>query len=564
MSSAIELIHRVPIPTSHPGSIAFGGDGIWIADVESREIRLVDPRTGATMRRIESVVRRPQTITWDGTHLWEYDEVTCQLIKRSVDNGETFLYGKAEGVNTPYLGMTCRDRVLWIIAPDQPEFTVNNNIITVVQFPRRIQAESFEAPTYSCRGLCHDGRCLWTIDVENRELFALDPYNGIIFTSYELPGCIQPSSMAITEDRFHTMDLKTNMLLTFRLDRSVRFTTSGGRRSEIDIRYPIRNIGPGTVKRTRFYQFLPRNYMHQRMVGEAVLAPPPEAREVCQWDEGEGEVARFALNGLAPGEEREVSIRFTMDTVNLKFHLFPERTGSLDDIPSEIRRKYLFDEMARSGDPGLADVVRRAQILFQTGEREIKAQVEEIVAGERNAFWIARKIFNWVINKIKYSLPYTSITSRKILEQGKGSCGNHATIYIALCQTAGLPARGLMGFGVWKEDDRLGYLDHELAEVYLPGYGWVPADTSRFMSLPIYGTHPLTKFRSFGTLSERFFANGFPRDLRSPWARGRYSEERMAEIDGVANLQELFFMRWNSKQAETWLSYPDFGHSAGY
>jgi transglutaminase-like putative cysteine protease len=175
--------------------------------------------------------------------------------------------------------------------------------------------------------------------------------------------------------------------------------------------------------------------------------------------------------------------------------------------------------------------VQKAELLFQTGEIEIRNKVEEILQGERKTFLIARKLYDFVVDKVKYVLPYTSISTKKILSQGKGSCGNHATIFIALCQVAGLPARSIVGFSIWKEDSRLGYLDHEIPEVYLPSYGWVPVDTSRFMSLPVYGTHPLTKFRSFGTLSDRFFVNGFGRDLTSPFARRRHTVERQIKVE---------------------------------
>ena len=33
-----------------------------------------------------------------------------------------------------------------------------------MKFPHRIKFETFEAPLYSCRGLCHDGCYLWTRD----------------------------------------------------------------------------------------------------------------------------------------------------------------------------------------------------------------------------------------------------------------------------------------------------------------------------------------------------------------------------------------------------------------
>ncbi|HPZ10264.1 MAG TPA: transglutaminase domain-containing protein, partial [Candidatus Eremiobacteraeota bacterium] len=241
-----------------------------------------------------------------------------------------------------------------------------------------------------------------------------------------------------------------------------------------------------------------------------------------------------------------VTVSFDIETLNLKYHLYPHRMGTLDDIPEEIKKQYLIDEMIKNEDEQLREVINKANLLFQTGEKEIRSKVEEILEGEKRTFWIARKLYDFVVDSVKYVLPYTSITSKKILSQGKGSCGNHATIYIALCQVARLPARSIVGFSIWKDDSRLGYLDHEIPEVYLPSYGWVPVDTSRFMSLPIYGTHPLTKFRSFGSLSDRFFVNGFGRDLSSPFARRRHTVEKQIIVEGECVPEERFFMRWYS------------------
>ena len=77
-------------------------------------------------------------------------------------------------------------------------------------------------------------------------------------------------------------------------------------------------------------------------------------------------------------------------------------------------------------------------------------------------------------------------------------------------------------------------------------------DTSRFMSLPIRGTHPLTKFRSFGTLSDRFFVNGFGRDLSSAFARRRYQKQKFIVCDGECRPEELFYLRWESSAVPTW------------
>lgn len=550
MPNTVKLLKRVKLPAVSPASIAYNQRGIWVADIEKRELLLINPDNGDIIDKLISIVRRPQTISWDGLYLWEYDEETSSLYKRSLEEDNCIRVGRVPGVIKPYLGMTCncRDKTLWIISPDQPEFTVSNNQIYVIKFPRLIQAENFEAPTYSCRGLCFDGNYLWTLDVEEDEIFALDPESGIILTSYKLPDCSNTSSIIVTEDRCWTLDLKKNELLTFSFDRKAIYSFSGGRKSRVDIVYKVRNPGPGTIKEMEFSQSLPEKYISQRIAGKINISPEPDEKIACQWEEKEGTVIINKIRNLKPDDEQEITVSLDIETVNLKYHLYPHKTGTLDDIPEEIKNRYLIERMQKNGDPELRDVIKRAELLFQTGEKEIKNRVEEILSGEKNNFFIARKLYNFVLDKVKYVLPYTSISSKKILSQGKGSCGNHATIYIALCQVAGLPARSIVGFSIWKNDSRLGYLDHEIPEVYLPSYGWVPADTSRFMSLPVYGTHPLTKFRSFGTLSDRFFVNGFGRDLNSPFARRRYTKEKQTLVNGECHPDIRFFMRWYSKE----------------
>ena len=554
MPKAIRLLHRTALPTKAPASIAASDKGVWVSDVETRELSLISPHDGTVIEKMEATVRRPQTISWDGEELWEYDEETSNLYRKNLTDGKSRLFGKVSGVNFPYLGFTFFDRTLWLISPDQPYFTVSNNLITVVKFPRRIRADEFAAPSHSCRGLCHDGEYLWTLDVEEAELFAMHPETGHIVTSYRLPGTIAPSSLIVTEDRVWTIDLKSNELLTYELDRAVQHTASGGRRSKVDIVYTIRNMGPGIVEDMEMSQCLSQEYIHQRLLAAPKVVPAPNEEVAGQWgDDPEGGIVVVNKIGpLEPAATQDVTVSLEVETVDLQWHIFPHLVGDLEEIPFNIRRNYLFDEMVKNDDAELVDIVKTAQALFQTDDKEIQAKVEEIVGDETNPYWIARKIYDFVVDKVDYILPYSSIATRKILKQGKGSCGNHATIFIALCEAAGLPARSIIGFGIWKDDARLGYLDHEIPEVYLPNYGWVPADTSRFMSLPIRGSHPLTKYRSFGSLSDRFFVNGFGRDLTSPWARRRYQQERLPVVEGEGRPEELFFLRWESSPVPTW------------
>jgi hypothetical protein len=551
-AKAVKLLYKTRLPGIRPASIAYDPEGIWVADVESGDIFLIQYETGKVIDQFPSLVRRPQTISTCEGCLWEWDEETMDLYRRSISTDERSYFGKVDGVHTPYLGQAHQDKTLWLLSPDQPHFTVSDNIITVIKFPRRIKAIEFKAPTHACRGLCHDGTYLWTLDVEDKVVYALSPDNGLIITSYLLPEVFSPSSIVVTDDKIWTIDLMTNKLLTYSLDREQKITSSGGRRSLIEIVETTRNSGPGTINSLKLSQTLPEDYVNQKMVRKSSVVPEPSYTLKGQWgDENDkGTVVVHNIQDLEAGEERTITVSFEIDTVNLKWHIYPHKTGRLEDIPEDIKKKYLFSAMLSRGDDQLTQIVKTAQTLFQTENKLIKEKVREILDDETNPCLMARKIYNFVVEKVDYILPYSSISTETILKQGKGSCGNHATVFIALCQAAGLPARSIIGWGIWKEDSRLGYMDHEIPEVYLPSYGWVPADTSRFMALPVKGNAPLDFYRSFGSLSDRFFINGFGRDMTSESAREYYENEKFITTDGECRPESLMFLRWESKAIE--------------
>lgn len=551
MEKPIKLLNKIKLNLKSPASIAYSDDGIWVADVETSILYLVDPSSGTIKKRLDSGVRRPQTISWDGEFLWIYDELTLKLMKRKLSDNSFYFYGAVPGVNLPYLGMAynSKERTLYLISPDQPEFTVTNNKISLIKFPRQIRADTYDAPTYSCRGLCFCDNYLWTLDVENREIFALDPDSGTILTSYNLYECKIPSSIVITKDRFYTIDLKSNELLTFEINKEILFYREKRRISKVDVVYNVVNQGPGTILDLELHQSIPFDYKNQKILTPVKIIPEADETIPCQWDEREeGIVAFNHIKNLPAGESRDVTMSIEVETYDVKYFLYPHKCKTLDDIPEEIKKRYLLEELAKHPDYEISEIVKIAQILFETHAKEIRQKVEEIVDGEKNPFWIAKKLYDFVVDKVEYVLPYSSLSSRKILSQGKGSCGNHATIYIALCQVAGLPTRSIIGFAIWKDDSRLGYLDHEIPEVYLPTYGFVPVDTSRFMSLPIYSTSPIMKFRSFGTLSNRFFVNGFGRDMTSSFAKRKYREEKLPLCDKDTKVKTNFFMRWVSNE----------------
>lgn len=112
---------------------------------------------------------------------------------------------------------------------------------------------------------------------------------------------------------------------------------------------------------------------------------------------------------------------------------------------------------------------------------EIRLKAKAIVGDEKNPYLAARKIYDYVLSNIKYSLmPHVHISAEGIPEnlyvheKGFGDCGGQSMYFVSLCRAAGIPARTTGGLQLVPTVEG----DHFWAEFYLPNYGWIPVDTS--------------------------------------------------------------------------------------
>lgn len=84
----------------------------------------------------------------------------------------------------------------------------------------------------------------------------------------------------------------------------------------------------------------------------------------------------------------------------------------------------------------------------------------------------ARQCYEYVAGHLTYQNPGTGLHSiEDILAWGGGDCGNFASVYISMLRNKGVPARHVVGFSPYNDNDM-----HVWAEFFLQGYGWFPAD----------------------------------------------------------------------------------------
>lgn len=110
----------------------------------------------------------------------------------------------------------------------------------------------------------------------------------------------------------------------------------------------------------------------------------------------------------------------------------------------------------------------------------IQEQAYAIIGAETDLYKVVFAIADWTKNNIKYDLnTLTAEAVQKsswVLQNREGVCDEMTNLFISFLRSVGIPARFVSGMVYTNVDYRWG--PHGWAEVYFPGYGWVPFDVT--------------------------------------------------------------------------------------
>ncbi|MCK4857043.1 MAG: transglutaminase domain-containing protein, partial [candidate division Zixibacteria bacterium] len=247
----------------------------------------------------------------------------------------------------------------------------------------------------------------------------------------------------------------------------------------VEFIHQVRNYGPDTVKTLDVYLAIPQNRDNQELIEPVIFHPEPTRILTDKWGQ---QVAHFEFSNLAPTQFTTVTMLVSAKLYQTRYFVFPDNVGSLEDISLEIREQYLVDDTK-----------------FSLENQVIQEAVKKAVADETNAYWIGRKIYNYVIEHMEYELAGGWNIAPTVLDRGNGSCSEYAFVYIAMCRAAGLPARYVGSVVVRGDDASWDAVFHRWVEIYLPNFGWLPVDPSGGDS-----KWPSRRADSFGYLNNRY------------------------------------------------------------
>jgi len=128
----------------------------------------------------------------------------------------------------------------------------------------------------------------------------------------------------------------------------------------------------------------------------------------------------------------------------------------------------------------------------------VKEQAEEVIDGRTSVVDKARAIYDYTVDNLEYDKSGTGWGRGDIYyacDVKRGNCTDFHAVFIGFARAVGIPAKFAIGFPLPADRENgqiAGY--HCWAEFFIPGYGWVPVDTSEANKNPnqreyFFGAH---------------------------------------------------------------------------
>jgi sugar lactone lactonase YvrE len=472
------IIKSFATPGSYPTGLAYDGKHLWLADYKDDKLYCINPENGEVVRSIPSPAYWPEGLAWDGTHLW------CADVKGGIPLSENYqgvvyrldretgrILSEIQAPATAPRGLAWDGKYLWCVDSDAEQ---------VIQFSPDdgTTIRSFPSPSSDPRGLSFDGTYLWISDRRENEIYMVDPDDGTVIIITDAPGQFT-TGLAWDGKHLWAADYQEDKIfqLTVRDDQKYRIYHT--RKAKITYVHEIMNFGPGTMRSADIHLAIPKDRESQKITGTISYNPPCTDVVTDRWGQ---QTAHYHFENITAGNKVSAEMVTLAEISEIRYFIFPEDVGGFAGIPPDITAKYLENN----------DKYQYDHPLMQTA-------VKEAVGDEKNPYWVARRIFNYLRDHLYYEMVGGWNTAPTVLERGNGSCSEYSFVYIGMCRAAGLPARYVGSVVVRGDDASMDDVFHRWVEVYLPNYGWVPVDPSGGDQ-----ESPRNQANYFGHLSNRF------------------------------------------------------------
>lgn len=443
-----DTLKSIATPGSCPTGLAFDGKRLWLADRLSDSLYAVDPASGKTVEALPAPGYIPRGLAWDGKHLWCIDGEDNRIYCIDVKTGVTVK--SLEAPATRPQGLAWDGEYLWM-SDDREDKIAQISVedgTTIVEF---------KSPSGSPQGLAWDGEYLWCADRIEDRIYMVETKYGEVLLSIDAPG-LHARGLAWEGDNLWNADYQSDRLFQLVVMDEVQVKRAKPKNERLLFLHEFRNHGPDEVQTLDVYFALPHNRPNQEIIAEFKWEPAPTGFIEDRWGQ---KFAHFHIEDIPQGARMIESVVYQAKLYDARWFVFPEKVGSMKDIPKQIKQSYLADEDK-----------------YRINDQVILGAVKSAVGDEQNPYWIMRRVYKYVRDNMYYELAGGWNVAPAILERGNGSCSEYSFVFIAMCRAAGLPTRYVGSVAIRGDDASSDDVFHRWCECYLPGYGWVPVDPS--------------------------------------------------------------------------------------
>lgn len=456
-------------PCKYPAGMATDGTDLYVLDWREAKIYRVSVEDGHVKETLDAPALKPHGLAYGDGKLFVSDDQVGMVYALDLASG--LVTNAFEAPDSRPTGLAYAEGILYLLERKSGKiYRVLPEDGTILGY--------VSVPHGSCTCLCHDGKYLWVSNRIKDEVYMVTPDEGTVVSIIDSPGPY-PAGVAWLGGCLWNVDFQTRKLYQVAVRDEPRYRVWDTREARVEYLWTLYNYGPGEVRDVAVNVAVPMALPNQELLSEVQYSQKPAKMVRDRWGQ---ECAVFDVAAVPAGVRQPVSYSVKARVSAIRYLIIPEETGTLEDIPQGIRSAYTVDGSR-----------------YQIASPYIQETARKIVGDEKNPYWIARRIFDFVIERLEYEMIGGWDIPEVVLKRGKGSCSEYTFAFIALCRAAGLPARYQGSVVVRGDDASVDVAFHRWAQVYLPNYGWVPVDANKGDA-----RSAADQARGFGELSNRF------------------------------------------------------------
>lgn len=433
--------------TDYPTGLAWDGTYIWLADRDSDWLYAFDPSTGSMADSIRCPSFSPLGLAFGDGCLWVSGYYEDRIYK--VDMAERKVIDTIDAPSSLIIGLAWQDGYLWGCDASAKE---------IVRFDPAsgTPIRWFKAPSSRPHGLAFDGTYLWVSDRYKDKIHMVDPEEGWVIFTLDSPGPY-PRGLAWDGEKLWNVDYECDSLYAIAAVPDEFLILDSPKKARVRYTFKLRCEGPDPVETCDIYLAVPHTDLdYQKLLSGPIFTPDPIEFTADRWGQ---QHAHFRLTDIRPGEAERVCYEVTAEIHQGRQFIIPERVGSLNRVPRDIKQKYTAD----------AD-------RLQIDDPVIQKAIAEAVGGEENPYRMVRKILSYIGDHMEFEMAGGWDTAPNVLKRGTGSCSEYSFVFMAMARGAGIPTRFAAGVVERGDEASMDVAFHRWTEVYLPDYGWVPVD----------------------------------------------------------------------------------------